>query len=123
VYDEYIQSITRNLEHTSSLEPANIIGRWEKGKVVVDVITLDSESCAPCQYMIEAVIKAAKGFGENVVVHEHKIKNIEGIQMMMALGVQNLPTTCINGKVKFISQIPPKTELVKAIEEELIIDN
>jgi uroporphyrinogen decarboxylase len=123
VYDEYIQSITRNLEHTSSLEPANIIGRWEKGKVIIDVITLDSESCAPCQYMIEAVIKAAKGFGENVVVHEHKIKNIEGIQMMMALGVQNLPTTCINGKVKFISQIPPKTELIKAIEEELIIDN
>jgi uroporphyrinogen decarboxylase len=119
VYDEYIQGVTRNLEHTSSLEPANLIGRWDEAKVIVDVITLDSESCAPCQYMLEAVKNAARGFGEDVVVHEHKIKNIEGIQMMMALGVQNLPTTCINGKVKFISQIPPKAELIKAIEEVL----
>ena len=24
-------------------------------KVIVDIITLDSEACAPCQYMVEAV--------------------------------------------------------------------
>ena len=40
--------------------------------------------------------------------------------MMMALGVQNVPTTCINGKIEFISQIPPKSEIVKAIEKAMI---
>jgi len=123
VYDEYLQQVTREMEYSSSLEPANIIGRWVKGKVVIDIITLDSESCTPCQYMVEAVKRAAKDYGEDVVVHEHKIKNVEGIQMMMALGVMNLPTTCINGKIKFISQIPPRTEIIKAIEEELKIEN
>jgi uroporphyrinogen decarboxylase len=39
--------------------------------------------------------------------------------MMMALGVQNLPTTCINGRIAFISHIPPKSEIEKAIREEL----
>lgn len=53
------------------------------------------------------------------MVNEHKIKDVDGIRMMLALGVQNVPTTCINGKVKFISQIPPKVEIEEAIKNEL----
>ncbi len=117
VYDEYVQQVTREMEHTSSLEPASLEGHWQEGKVIVDVITLDSGSCAPCQYMVEAVRHAASEFEENVVVNEYKIKDMEGIRMMMALGVQNVPTTCINGKVEFISQIPPRTKIVEAIKE------
>jgi uroporphyrinogen decarboxylase len=67
--------------------------------------------------MVEAVRQASAEFGSKVVVNEHKIKDIDGIRMMMALGVQNVPTTCINGKVTFISQIPPKSEITKAIQD------
>ena len=119
VYDEYLQQIARKMEHSSSLQPLNIEGHWVKGKVVVDVITLDSASCAPCQYMVEAVKHAAIGFGDLVIINEHKIKEKDGIRMMMALGVKNLPTTCINGRIAFISQIPRKSELEKAISEAL----
>jgi uroporphyrinogen decarboxylase len=44
---------------------------------------------------------------------------MDGIRMMMALGVQNVPTTCINGRVAFISQIPQRSEIEKALKEAL----
>lgn len=119
VYDEYIQQATREMEHTSSLEPANLDGHWSDEKVTIDVITLDSGSCAPCQYMVEAVKHAASEFGEKVIVNEYKIKDADGIRMMMALGVKNVPTTCINGKVEFISQIPPKSKIIEAIRNKM----
>lgn len=116
VYDEYARQVAREMKHSASLEPLDLDGHWVDGKVVIDVITLDSSSCAPCQYMMEAVRQAAAEFGDKITVKEHKIKEKDGIRMMLALGVQNVPTTCINGEVKFISQIPPKSEIVKAIE-------
>ncbi len=119
VYDEYIQQATREMEHSSSLEPLSLEGHWQEGKVVIDIITLDSASCAPCQYMVEAVNKAVSAYGDQVVVSEHKIKEVNGIRMAMALGVQNLPTTCINGKVAFISQIPPRTAIVSMVDKAL----
>jgi uroporphyrinogen decarboxylase len=119
VYDEYIQQATREMEHSSSLKPLSLEGHWQEGKVVIDIITLDSASCAPCQYMVEAVNKAVSAYGDQVIVSEHKIKEVDGIRMAMALGVQNLPTTCINGKVAFISQIPPRTAIVSMVEEAL----
>lgn len=121
VYDEYIQQTTREMEHSSSLEPASLENHWQEGKVVIDIITLDSASCAPCQYMVEAVNKAVEHYGDKVIVNEHKIKEVDGIRMAMALGVQNLPTTCVNGKVAFISQIPPRTEIVSFVEKELVV--
>jgi uroporphyrinogen decarboxylase len=118
-YDDYARQVAREMEHTSSLLPLDLEGHWIDGKVVIDIITLDSASCAPCQYMVEAVKQASSRFGEKVIIHEHKIKDEDGIRMMLALGVQNVPTTCINGKVNFISRIPPRAEIERAIEKAL----
>ncbi|MDX9880566.1 MAG: uroporphyrinogen decarboxylase family protein [Prolixibacteraceae bacterium] len=118
-HDEYARQVAREMEHTSALLPLDLEGHWVDGKVVVDIITLDSASCAPCQYMVEAVKQASSGFDGKVIVNEHKIKDVDGIRMMLALGVQNIPTTCINGKVSFISRIPPRAEIEKAIEKAL----
>ncbi len=120
VYSDYARKVTREMEHTSSLQPLSLDGYFKKDFVTVDIITLDSASCAPCQYMVEAVKQAASGFNRKVIVKEHKIKDIDGIRMMMALGVRNVPTTCINGKVEFISQIPPKNEIITAIEKAMV---
>jgi uroporphyrinogen decarboxylase len=85
--------------------------------VVVDVVTLDSTSCAPCQYMMEAVEKAAEKAIVKVWINEHKIKVREGIGVMVKLGVKNLPTICINGEPTFESIIPDQETLVQAIEK------
>lgn len=85
----------------------------------VDVITLDSSSCAPCQYMMSAVIKAAEPFGERVVVTEYKIKERDGLKMMKRLGVKKIPTICIASQVIFSSSIPPVDHIYDSIYERL----
>jgi len=85
--------------------------------VVLDVITLDSTSCAPCQYMMDAVQRAAKACSTRTYINEHKIKVREGLGMMQKLGVKNLPTICIDGDVAFASIIPDQRTLVAAIEK------
>ncbi len=85
--------------------------------VVLDVITLDSTSCAPCQYMMEAVRRAAEASGCRCFVNEHKIKVREGLGVMKKLGVRNLPTVCIDGEIRFASIIPDPNQLIAAIRE------
>ncbi len=86
-------------------------------QVIIDVITLDSESCAPCQYMMEAVRVAAEPYGDQVKYIEHKVKDKESVVCMMKLGVQNIPTICIDGEIKYVSIIPDHQELKDVIGE------
>ena len=88
-------------------------------KVIVDVITLDSASCAPCQYMMEAVRMACKDLLDQVEYIEHKIKDKESVVFMMKLGVSNIPTIVIDGEVKYVSIVPSVNELKSTIEEAI----
>ncbi len=100
-------------------EPLDLSEYDRTDKVFVDIITLDSESCAPCQYMVEAVRQAAPDLEGRLVWREHKIKNREGLRFMRGLFVRNVPTLCIDGEIRFISRIPPRHELVEALRERL----
>ncbi|MCT4591393.1 MAG: uroporphyrinogen decarboxylase family protein [Carboxylicivirga sp.] len=120
VNDEILQGELRASEaSTSSIEKLDLDNHWDKDKVVVDIITLDSSSCAPCQYMVDAVKRAADKFGDKVVYKEHRIKEKEGVQMMVTLGVQNIPTVVMDGNVEFISQIPPIAKLEERMAHHL----
>jgi len=125
VHDEYARRIAR--ETTAGAEDAYDdieVPRYIRFKeVIVDVITLDSTSCAPCQYMMEAVEKAAAKAFVKVYINEHKIKARAGLGMMRKLGVSNLPTICIDGEIAFASIIPDMKTLVKAIEARAIAKN
>ena len=83
--------------------------------VCVDVVTLDSASCAPCQYMMDAVHRAVAG--RPVVVKEHRISSREGLAAMAKLGVKNIPTLCIDGEIAFSSIIPDQRTLVARIDQ------
>ena len=91
-------------------------------KVIIDVITLDSESCAPCQYMMEAVRGAAAGLEDKVTYVEHKVKFKESVAFMLKLGVSNIPTICIDGEVKYVSIIPEvetlRVDIMEAISKK-----
>ena len=119
VHDSYAREAAQTLQakDADSFDDVELPDYHGARAVVVDVITLDSTSCAPCQYMMEAVEKAADKAMVKVWINEHKIKVREGIGMMVKLGVKNLPTICINGEPTFASIIPDITTLVKAIEE------
>ena len=122
VHDEYAREAAKTLiaKEADDFDDVSLPDYQGSRSVVLDVITLDSTSCAPCQYMIEAVEKAAEAAQVKVWINEHKIKVRQGIGMMVKLGVKNLPTICINGEVKFASIIPDQTTLVKAIEKAAI---
>jgi uroporphyrinogen decarboxylase len=87
--------------------------------VTIDVITLDSASCAPCQYMMDAVHRANKRVSQPALVREHRITSREGIGIMTRLGVKNIPTICLDGVVAFASLIPDQNTLVAAIEAKI----
>jgi hypothetical protein len=101
------------------LKLLNMKDYGQSDKVIVDIITLDSESCAPCQYMVEAVKKIAPHFEGIVEWREHAIKQMTGVTFMASLMVKNIPTICIDGKICFVSQIPPKNELIAAIQKRI----
>ena len=120
VRDEYRQEAVRAMAHEREIEDVldmSQYGRTEK--TIVDIITLDSEACAPCQYMVEAVQKISPEFEGIVEWREHKIKQRESILFMTSLLVKNVPTICIDGQITFVSRIPPKEELVAAIQKRI----
>ncbi|MCL1856956.1 MAG: uroporphyrinogen decarboxylase family protein [Kiritimatiellaeota bacterium] len=123
VHDTYARDTvraTKSVEASDAFDDIILPDYTKKGVVRVDLITLDSTSCAPCQYMTDAAeraAKAAKTGDVKVEVVEHKIKVREGIGMMVKLGVKALPTLCIDGNVLFISLIPDQPTLIAAIEK------
>ncbi len=121
VHDPYERDIARTLQ-ASALED-NALDLREYGlsnKVIVDIITLDSEACAPCQYMVESVKAVAPHFEGIVEWREHKIKYREALVFMTSLMVKNIPTICIDGQITFVSRIPSRDELVAAVQKRIL---
>lgn len=120
VFSQYLQDVARNLDKKkSNLDILNMKDYGQSDKVIVDIVTLDSESCAPCQYMVEAVKRVAPHFEGVVEWREHPIKKIEAVSFMSSLMVKNIPTICIDGKIVFVSQIPPQNQLIEAIQKRI----
>ena len=120
VHDTYKRDVVRQIvSDTPDDERLDMKEYGLADKVVVDIITLDSEACAPCQYMVDAVKRVAPEFEGIVIWREHKIKHRESIVFMTSLMVRNVPTICIDGEIVFVSRIPPKDELVAAIQDRI----
>ena len=120
VRDPYEREVVRAMtRQNQGLKLLNMKDYGQDDKVIVDIITLDSESCAPCQYMVEAVKKVAPHFDGIVEWREHAVKQMSGVTFMASLMVKNIPTICIDGKISFVSQIPPKNDLIAAIQKRI----
>jgi len=120
VHDPYQQDVIKALEKKEKeIILPDMADYGKADKVIVDIITLDSESCAPCQYMVEAVKNVAPEFEGIVEWREHSIKEFESVTFMSALMVKNLPTICIDGKIAFVSKIPPRQELIETIQKRI----
>ena len=85
-------------------------------KPLVEVFTLDSATCAACQYMMGAANEAKAHFGDAIDMVEYKFTEKENIARCKKMQVPNLPSLYINGELKFRSLVPSKEELYSAIE-------
>lgn len=120
VHDTYKREVAQNLTVDQASDDRLDLNEYgQTDKVVVDIITLDSEACAPCQYMVDAVRKVTPEFDGIVEWREHKIKYRESLVFMTSLMVHNVPTICIDGQIVFVSRIPPKDELIAAIQKRI----
>ena len=120
VHDEYKRQVAAQVACESSDEDRLDLEEYGKAdKVIVDIITLDSEACAPCQYMVDAVKRVTPEFEGIVEWREHKIKYRESLVFMTSLMVRNIPTICIDGEIVFVSRIPPKDKLIDAIQKRI----
>lgn len=120
VHDDYQRTVARTTltaAAADSFEDIALPDYDAEDAVILDVITLDSTACAPCQYMMDAATRAAEKTSVKVEVREHKIKDRDGIGYMCRLNVENIPSICIDGTPRFLSQIPDTDTLVAAIEE------
>ncbi len=118
-YQRHVANATLRAKSARSFDDVVLPDYANERRVVVDVVTLDSASCAPCQYMVDAARRAAAPFGDRVVVHERKITTHEGLGFMTRLKVENIPTLCIRGRPQFASIIPDATTLTQALESAI----
>jgi uroporphyrinogen decarboxylase len=118
VHEEYSREVAKRTIIAKTIESAveiELPDYQSDPRVYVDVVTLDSASCAPCQYMMDAVNRAATKAEGMMIVKEHRITTREGIGMMRKLGVQQVPSICIDGEVRYASLIPDQNTLVETL--------
>ena len=78
-----------------------------------------SLTCAACTYMVAATDEAKAAFGDRIDYRVYRYTIREDIARTKKMGVPNLPSLYINGKLAFQSIIPSREELEKAIEQYL----
>ncbi len=88
-------------------------------KPLIEVCTLDSETCAACTYMMDAANVAKAQFGDAIDVIEYKYTRKEDIARFVKMGVKNLPSIYINGELAYSSIIPNKEAFAERIQEAI----
>jgi len=88
-------------------------------KPLVEVFTLDSDTCAACGYMMGAAARAVQEIGGGVEMVEYKFTKPENVARVIKMGVKNLPSLYINGELKFSSLIPSNRELLEEIKKAM----
>ncbi len=86
-------------------------------KPLIEVFTLDSATCAACSYMMHVVNELHDEYDSLFDVIEYKYTKVENIARTKKMGVKNLPSMLLDGKLIYSSIIPSKDELLKLIKE------
>lgn len=121
VFDTYQRDIARRVSVETPddrYDDIDLPDYPSEGKVIVDVVTLDSAGCAPCFYMVRAAENAAKRV-PGTVVREHKITGRDGFAYMTKLNVSAVPSICIDGRVAYASMTPDVDTLSTDIQAAL----
>ncbi|MGC9350226.1 MAG: uroporphyrinogen decarboxylase family protein [Anaerolineae bacterium] len=86
---------------------------------LVEVFTLDSDTCAACGYMRDAARRATEELEGQVEMVEYKFTQRENVARVKRMGVPNLPSIYINGELKYSSIIPSNRELLEELKKHL----
>ena len=114
---EHMHQLVQN--YTSSLEDIDVTmpDYANLDKPLVEVFTIDSATCAASGYMTAVAQQVAESFQGAVEFIERKSTNLENIARIKRLGFAHLPSMCINGELKYTSNIPSPSELKSELEK------
>lgn len=88
-------------------------------KPLLEAFTLNSSTCAACQYLWGATCDIMKHFGDKIDAVEIRYDTPENIAHIQKMGVKQLPSLYLNGELKYSSIIPETEKMIKEIEELL----
>lgn len=102
------------------MEPYELPDYENRTTLTIDIITLNSRSCAACQYMVEAVSALIEDFPNLPIVwREHSLMEKQTLPMIKAFDVKGIPAIVIDGEVTFESVTPAREELLERIKRAL----
>jgi len=114
---EYIAKKAQEIQE-EEIEPYNPPDYSSLDYVVIDILTLDSSTCAACQYMVASVEDVSNTF--NAIPFEwkeHKLSEKKTLSMMKTFNVKQIPSIVIDGKLVFESTVPNREQLLEAIRK------
>jgi uroporphyrinogen decarboxylase len=88
-------------------------------KPLIEVFTLDPETCAACTYMWRASQKIKEILGDKVDLILYRITEIETVARVKKMGIEKIPSIYINGELKYSSIIPGQSEFLEELNAYL----
>ncbi len=116
---EVVRSMVENYQSTGIVFEGALPDYANLERPLVEVFTLDSATCAACTYMMASANDASRYVGTPIDLVEYKYTIPQNIARCREMGVKQLPSIYINGKLAFSSIIPSRDELVKRIREAI----
>ncbi len=110
-----VRSMIENYESATEEILVDIPDYGSLDKVLVEVFTLDSDTCAACAYMLKSVADVYDEIKDVADYIEYRHTKKENIARTKKMGLANLPAICINGDIKWVSIIPDREELIGEI--------
>jgi len=86
-------------------------------KPLIEVFTLDSDTCAACTYMLGAAQRVTDEMAGKVDMVEYKFTKPENVARIVKMGVSKLPSILINGELKYSSIIPSNEEFTEELKK------
>ncbi len=86
---------------------------------LIEVFTLDSDTCAACTYMLKAAQRVVNEMAGQIDMVEYKFTKPENVARVMRMGIMNLPSILINGELKYSSIIPGNEEFIAEVKRFL----
>ena len=114
---EKVREMLRNFVATTMDIPVDLPDYMALSRPLVEVFTLDSDTCAACTYMLGAASLAGERFEGAFDLVEYRYTEKENIARCKKMGVAKLPSIYINGELCFSSIIPSGEQLDKAIRD------
>jgi len=99
--------------------PVDLPNYKSLSKPLIEVFTLDPETCAACTYMWRASQRIKEIMGEKVDLVLYKITELETIARVKKMGIEKIPSIYINGDLKFSSIIPGQAEFLDEVNKYL----